>query len=269
MGAFLAECLRSEGVDVRTSVGMERVVSGAHGRTVHLTDGGEVACDRILVATGRRPSTADLGLDTVGVEVDERGHVVVDDLMRTTGDRVFAAGDVTGQMPFTHVAAHQARLVVTNAMFRARRRVRYEHIPWVTFTDPEIARVGLDAAAAFERWGDRATVQRYDYADLDRAVTHASARGWAELVGDPKRRLVGATVVGDSAGESIAELTAWIVNGGRIDDVSTTVHAYPTFSEGPSRAADDVIRARYFDPRLTRVTSRVLGALRRLDAPRG
>jgi hypothetical protein len=220
------------------------------GWAVQLDDGSAAGFDRILVAVGRRPNTSDLGLDLVGVETDDRSHVAVDDLLRTTDDHIYAAGDVTGKMPFTHVAAHQARLVVTNAMLRTRRRAAYDHIPWVTFTDPEIARVGLDAAAAGERWGDRAVVQRYDYANLDRAVTQADNRGWAELVGDPKRRLVGATVVGSAAGESIAELTAWIVNGARIDDVSTTVHAYPTLAEGPSRAADDVLRARYFDPRL-------------------
>jgi pyruvate/2-oxoglutarate dehydrogenase complex dihydrolipoamide dehydrogenase (E3) component len=247
----------------------QSVSAQATGWLLELDDGSVVGFDRILVATGRRPNTADLGLESVGVEVDERGYVVVDDRMATTGDHVYAAGDVTGQMPFTHVAAHQARLVVTNAMLRSRRSAKYERIPWVTFTDPEIARVGLDAVAARERWGDDAVVQRYGYAHLDRAVTQAANRGWAELVGDPKRRLVGATVVGEAAGESIAELTAWIVSGAKIDAVSTTVHPYPTFSEGPSRAADDVLRARYFDPRLTRVTARLLQVLRSIDRPRG
>lgn len=135
--------------------------------------------------------------------------MIVDDLLRTTGDRIYVAGDFTGRMPFTHVAAYEARLVVTSAMFRARRSARY------------------------------------DLTELDRAVMHASNRGWTELVGDPRRRLVGATIV------------------------STTVHAYPTFAEGPSRAADDVLRSRYFNPRLTRFTAKLLGVLRRLDAPRG
>ncbi|MEZ5411074.1 MAG: FAD-dependent oxidoreductase [Acidimicrobiales bacterium] len=272
VGEFLAGVLHSEGVDVRVGA-RARSVTGAGVGTAGsgvlvLGDGAEVAFDRILVAVGRRPATADLGLDTVGVELDERGHVVVDERMATTGSRIFAAGDVTGVMPFTPVAAHHARIVVTNALFRARRRAEHDRIPWVTFTSPEIARVGIDADAARQRWGDRAVVQRYDYAGLDRAVTHGANRGWAELVGDPRRRLVGATVVGEAAGESIAELTAWITTGRRIDDLSTTVHAYPTFAEGPSRAADDVLRARWFNPRVTRITSRLLAVLRRLDVPR-
>jgi pyruvate/2-oxoglutarate dehydrogenase complex dihydrolipoamide dehydrogenase (E3) component len=272
VGEFLATRLAAEGVDVRTGVRADSVAGPAvdgdeSGGTVHLDDGTDVDFDALLVAVGRRPSTSDLGLGTVGVDLDGVGNVVVDDMMRTTADRIYAAGDVTGQMPFTHVAAHEARVVVTNAMFRARRSVDYDQIPWVTFTDPEVARVGLDARAARERWGRSALVQRYDYAELDRAVTDRSREGWVELVGDPKRRLVGATIVGRAAGESIAELVAWIVAGRKVDAISTTSHAYPTFSEGQSRAADNVLRARYFGPRLRRVTQPLLRLLRRIDAP--
>ncbi|MEO5843044.1 MAG: FAD-dependent oxidoreductase [Acidimicrobiales bacterium] len=224
--------------------------------------------DRILVSVGRRPSTADLGLESVGVEIDERGYVIVDDHLRTSASAIFAAGDVTGAMPFTHVAAYQARIVDTNALFAMRRKASYTNIPSVTFTDPEIARVGLDAAAARERWGDRALVQRFDYATLDRAIAHGDASGFAELIGDPKGRLVGATVVSTAAGESIAELTAWIATGAKIATISQTVHAYPTFSEGPSRAADDVLRAKYFSPKMRRVIRPVLSLLRFLDRMR-
>ena len=267
VGEFLADSLKAEGVDVRTGVRAESVTETETGWELQLRDGVAVGFDQILVAVGRRPNTENLGLERVGVNTDERGYVVVDSRMATAGDHIYAAGDVTGKMPFTHVAAYQARLVVTNAMLRSRRTTNYDKIPWVTFTDPEIARVGLDAGAARQRWGSKAVIQRYNYDQLDRAVTHGTNRGWAELVGDPKRRLVGATVVGQAAGESIAELTAWIANGSKIDAVSTTVHAYPTFAEGPSRAADDVLRARYFNPRLTRITSKVLGILRRIDKP--
>lgn len=272
VGALLADVLGSEGVDVRAGVLARAVGQGDVGTAgagvLVLDDGTDVPFDRILVAVGRRPATAGLGLDTVGVDLDGQGQVVVDDRLATTGNRIFAAGDVTGAMPFTPVAAYHARLVVTNALFRARRRADHDRIPWVTFTSPEVARVGIDADTAGRRWGERAVVQRYDYAALDRAVTHAANRGWAELVADPRRRLVGATVVGEAAGESIAELTAWITAGSRIDDISTTVHAYPTFAEGPSRAADDVLRARWFGPRVTRVTRPLLAVLRRLDVPR-
>lgn len=268
VGRFLGRCLADEGVTVHTGVRATSVEPDGVGAWVLTLDNGStIGFDHILVATGRTPNTAELGLDEVGVELDDRGYVVVDSRLATTADHIYAAGDVTGAMPFTHVAAHHARLVVTNAMLRTRRGVDYDKIPWVTFTDPEIARIGLDGKKARQRWGRRAVVQRYDYANLDRAITQGANRGWAELVGDPKRRLVGATVVGQAAGESIAELAAWIAGGARIDSVSTTVHAYPTFAEGASRAADDVMRARYFNPRLTGFTSKLLTVLRRLDHP--
>ena len=267
VGQFLAQQLGLEGVDVKVGQKAESVEPAVGGWNLKLSDQSKIGFDRILVAVGRKPHTDDLGLSQVGVEIDDSGHLIVNNQMATTGDHIYGAGDVTGKMPFTHVAAHQARLVVTNAMLRTRRSVNYDQLPWVTFTDPEIARVGLDAATARQRWGEKAVIQRYDYGELDRAVAHSSNRGWAELIGDPKRRLVGATVVGEAAGESIAELTAWITNGSKIDAVSTTVHAYPTFAEGPSRAADDVLRARYFAPRLTRVTSKLLAVLRRIDIP--
>jgi pyruvate/2-oxoglutarate dehydrogenase complex dihydrolipoamide dehydrogenase (E3) component len=273
VGHLIADRLQSEGIGVlvgSTALRVERVASGDGYRMV-VDQGGathDVFFDRILVSVGRRPTTADLGLERVGVEVDERGYVAVDGRLRTTSPDVYAAGDVTGVMAFTHVAAYQARVAVTNALFRLRRRACYDHIPSVTFTDPEVARVGFDAGTARERWGDRAIVQRFDYTGLDRAITHGDPIGYAELVGDPKGRLVGATVVGQAAGETIAELTAWLATSAKIATISQTVHAYPTFSEGPSRAADDVLRAKYFSPRMRRITRPVLALLRRLDRPR-
>ena len=273
VGQHLAQVLEAEGIMVRTATTATRVDAAVDGDGYMLgieSKGitAQVAFDRILVSVGRRPSTADLGLETVGVELNPLGHVSVDDHLRTSSHTVFAAGDVTDAMPFTHVAAYQARIVVTNALFAMRRKASYTNIPSVTFTDPEIARVGLDAIAARERWGAKALVQRFDYATLDRAIAHGDANGFAELVGDPRGRLVGATVVSIAAGESIAELTAWIVTGAKIPTISQTVHAYPTFSEGPSRAADDVLRAKYFSPQMRRIIRPALTLLRVRDRMR-
>jgi pyruvate/2-oxoglutarate dehydrogenase complex dihydrolipoamide dehydrogenase (E3) component len=273
VGELLARVLEAEDVSVRTATVATRVETAAEGdgfvlHTDHGGTAGQVAFDQILVSVGRRPSTSDLGLESVGVHLDPRGYVAVDEHLRTSASDIFAAGDVTGTMAFTHVAAYQARTVVTNALFAMRRKASYANIPSVTFTDPEIARVGLDAAAARERWGDQALVQRFDYATLDRAIAHGDTTGFAELVGDPKGRLVGATVIGTAAGESIAELTAWIATGSKIATISQTVHAYPTFSEGPSRAADDVLRAKYFSPKMRRLIRPVLAVFRGLDRVR-
>jgi len=245
------------------------VADHGDGRAVRLSDGTEVPFDRLLVATGRTPNTADLGLESLAVERDTRGFVKVDDTMATTGDHIYAAGDVVGKMLFTHAAANEARLVVTNALFGLRRKVNYETMPWVTFTDPQVARVGIDRVEAKRRWGSKALIARYELTNLDRAITDGETQGWVELIGDSSRRLRGATIVGHSAGETIAEMTAWVTSGAKVDAISTTVHAYPTFAEGPSRAADDVLRARYFNPRLTVFTKGLLRAMRAIDGVAG
>jgi pyruvate/2-oxoglutarate dehydrogenase complex dihydrolipoamide dehydrogenase (E3) component len=262
--ARIEERLDADGVDVRTGVSAESVVDGR----LQLSTGESVDFDRILLAVGRRARTADLGLETVGVRTDEKGAVLVDERLRSTAPRVFAVGDVTGALPFTHVAAYHARIATVNALLGGRGRVSYDAVPWVIFTDPEVARVGLTEAAARKRWGDAAAVTSFEYAELDRAITAGEAYGFAKLVGDSKGRLVGATVCAPAGGEAIAELAAWIAQGRRLDDVSRTVHAYPTFAEGPARAADAHLRARLLGSRTRTFARPALAALRAIDALR-
>jgi pyruvate/2-oxoglutarate dehydrogenase complex dihydrolipoamide dehydrogenase (E3) component len=219
-----------------------------------------------VLGAGRAPSTSDLGLEAAGVVTDARGHVGVDGRLRTSARHIYAVGDVTGAMAFTHVAAYHARVATVNALFAARRRVEYGAVPRVCFTDPPVARVGLTAAQAQARWGDT-TVTSFDYAELDRAITDGRTEGFATLIGDPKGRLVGATIAAAGAAESIAELTAWIALGAKLDRVSQTVHAYPTLSEGPSRVADERLRARYATPRVQYLARGALRALAAVDRP--
>jgi pyruvate/2-oxoglutarate dehydrogenase complex dihydrolipoamide dehydrogenase (E3) component len=233
-------------------------------------DGGEqrIEFDRILVAAGRSPETDGLGLETVGVELDDRGGVKVDDRLATTARHIYAAGDAVTALPFTHVAGYHGRTVVANALFHTRARVSYDAVPWSTFTDPEVGRVGMTEEQARERFGDDAVAVTHDYAHNDRAITAGETAGFAKLVGDGKGRLVGATVAAAHGGESIAELAAWVRVGRKIDDVSQTVHAYPTFSEGQARAADDYLRLKYLNPKVRRFTKPALAVLRRVDRAR-
>ena len=164
-------------------------------------------------------------------------------------------------MPFTHVAAHHARVATVNALFGTGRRID-ETIPSVVFTDPEVARVGLTVEGARDRWGDRARIARYDYAKLDRAITDGEAYGFTTLIADPRGRLVGATVAAPGGGEAIAELTARVRDGAKIDSVSQTVHAYPTLAEGPSRAVDGFLVERYGSRRWRRLAGLALRARR-------
>lgn len=278
--ALIAERFRAEGIDVRLGARVERVeaaAAGVHdaaggaaqggGRLV-LAGGDGVDFDSLLVATGRRPDTGRLGLEAVGVATRADGAVVVDERLRTTGDRIFAAGDATGALPFTHVAAHHARVALANALFRARAKVDHRAIPWVTFTAPEVGRVGLREVEARERHGDGVVVQRFDYDGLDRAVTAGETTGFAKLVADRRGRLLGATVAAPAGGEAVAELAALVAARRRLHELSRAVHAYPTFAEGPVRAADDYLRARYLSPRVRALARPALALLRRLDRPR-
>jgi pyruvate/2-oxoglutarate dehydrogenase complex dihydrolipoamide dehydrogenase (E3) component len=264
---LIAERLRADGVDLRLTARPLRV----EGSTLVVDLGGEeqrIEFDRILVAAGRRPETDGLGLDSVGVELDRDGGVRVDERLMTTAKGIYAAGDAVDALPFTHVAGYHGRTVVANALFHTRTKVSYESVPWATFTDPEVGRVGLTEQQARERFGDHTTAVTHDYAHNDRAITAGEAYGFAKLVGDGKGRLVGATVAAPHGGESIAELAAWVRAGRKIDDVSQTVHAYPTFSEGQARAADDYLREKFLTPRVRRFTKPALALLRRVDRRR-
>jgi len=279
--ALVARRLGEEGVDVRLGARATLVERGQ----VHLeADGGgngdrasgapaqpgasSVPFDRILVAAGRRPDTAGLGLEAVGVEVDRNSAVRVDRRLRTSARGVYAAGDVTGELAFTHVAAYHARIAVANALFGLPQRVDYRAVPWVTFTDPEVARVGLSEADARERWGRRTQVARYPYAELDRAIVAGETEGFAKLVSDPRGRLVGATVAATSGGEAVGELAARIASGGTVVGLSQAVHAYPTFAEGAVRAAEDRALRRWTAPPARALTRSALGVLRILDRMR-
>jgi pyruvate/2-oxoglutarate dehydrogenase complex dihydrolipoamide dehydrogenase (E3) component len=259
--ALIAERLSAEGVRVRTGVRLAAV----EGDRAVLEGGEALPFDRLLVATGRTPAIDGVGLDVAGVQTSDEG-VRVDARLRTTNPAVYAGGDVTGLLPFTHVAAFHARVAVPNALFGARRTAGHAAVPWVTFTDPEVGRVGLTEAQARERWGGRVKVAESDVADLDRAITAGEAHGFAKLVGDPRGRLVGATVAAPAGGEAIAELAARVAQGGSIGDVSTAVHAYPTFAEGPARAADEHLRRTLLGPRTRMVARPALAVLRRLAA---
>jgi pyruvate/2-oxoglutarate dehydrogenase complex dihydrolipoamide dehydrogenase (E3) component len=269
VGRSLAGALTAEGVAVSLGAPATRVQPVGDGAGVLMAGERRIEYDRLLVALGRRPARDGIGLENVDVEVDERGFVKVDKRMRTTGDHIWAAGDAVGRECFTHVAGHQGLTAMANALFRAQRRFDYSAVPRVTFTDPEVANIGLTAAEARQRLGRDPLVLRHDYAESDRALTAGRARGFAKLVVERRRgRLLGATVVGPAAGESIAELAAVVRRGGTAADLSQAIHAYPTYTEGPARAAEEWWTHRYLNPRGRRLLRPALALLRAIDRPR-
>ncbi|MGW0825390.1 dihydrolipoyl dehydrogenase family protein [Streptomyces sp. NPDC002845] len=226
------ERLEAEGVTVLTGYRAEKVADG----TLY-GPGGAVPHDALLAVTGRRANTTGLGLKAAGVRSDERGHVRVDDRLRTSNRRIYAAGDVTGTSAFTHLGGVQGGAAATDALLGVRRRIDYTAVPWVTFTDPEVARVGLTTEEAHARYGEKARVHTLEHDRVDRAVADGRTGGFTTLVLDLRGRIAGATVVAPRAGETIAHLATAVRLGWTPSRYAKTVHPYPTYADGPWHAA--------------------------------
>lgn len=258
----LTEVLRREGVEVRTGTSAKAVRAEGARKVVTLSGPqGEQAleADEVLVAAGRRANTQGLGLERAGVEVDGRGDVVVDRRLGTSRRHIWACGDVTGLYRFTHMAEYQARVAVSNLLFPVGLRADYSAVPWTTFTDPELAHVGLTEAQARDHHGDAARTYVHRFADVDRAEAEGETEGMVKLVTDRRGRLLGAHILGANAGELLAELTTAVRLRLKVTDVAKTIHVYPTLSVGVKQAAE-----RYYESVLgAGVTGRVLRWLAR------
>jgi len=247
IAAVVARRLEREGIRLLLGARATAVRMDAGARVVTVsTAAGEVElrAAELLVATGRRPNVEEMGLEAIGVEVTEKG-VTVDGSLRTSAHNVWAAGDVVGPYRFTHVADYQARIAAPNALFPLRRKVDYRVVPWCTYTDPEVARVGMTEAEARAEWGEKAAVYRYDHDSLDRALCDGEPDGLTKVVLDPKGRLVGAHVVGPRAGETIHEAVLAVRQRLKLSELSGMIHVYPTYPESLKRAADAFLRAKY------------------------
>lgn len=255
--AVVQVAMEADGVEVLLGHRLA-TVSGTRtgGEVVLQNDNGErrVPYDALLVAVGRTPRTSDIGLDAAGVELDDHGSVVVDAMLRTTNDRVWAAGDLTGHPQFTHLAGVHGSLAASNAVLGLRRTVDTDAVPRVTFTDPEVAAVG--APTWSEDGTAPATVTR-QYADVDRAVTERSTAGFARLALGSRHRVVGATVVAPRAGEALAELTLAVREGLATGALSSTIHAYPTYADGPWNAAIGDTQERLKHPAVRALTTTI------------
>ena len=257
--AIVEGALRREGVRLELRAKLVRVQSGPTGKTiVYERDGKEERAegDEILVAAGRAPNVDGLGLEQAGVAFTKKG-VQVDDHLRTTNPRVLAVGDVASRYQFTHAADALARIALQNALFFGRKRESALVVPWCTYTDPEVAHVGLYEHEAKERGIAVETITvRLD--DVDRAVLDGETEGFARVHVGPKGRLLGATLVARHAGESIGELSLAITAGLSMADLAKTIHPYPTQAEAWKRAADEWNRKR-LTPRAKRFLSAVIG----------
>jgi pyruvate/2-oxoglutarate dehydrogenase complex dihydrolipoamide dehydrogenase (E3) component/uncharacterized membrane protein YdjX (TVP38/TMEM64 family) len=236
------------GVDVRidTKAQAFRLIDGdKHLIADHDGESIDIVFDQVLVAVGRAANIDGYGVEEVGIEVSDRRTIAVNDYMQTNYPNIFACGDVAGPYQFTHTAAHTAWYASVNALFgRLRKfRVDYSVIPWATFTDPEVARVGLNETEAKER-NIAYELTTYGIDDLDRAIADESAQGLVKVLTVPgKDKILGATIVGEHAGDLIVEFILAMRHGIGLNKILGTIHIYPTWAEANKYAAGNWKRA--------------------------
>jgi len=190
----------------------------------------------LLLATGRKPNVENLGLKDAGIEYTDRG-ISVDARLRTSNKKVFAIGDITGGLQFTHMAGYDAGIVIRNALFRLPAKVDHSAVPWVTYTNPELAQVGLTEKAAREQYGDDIRVLTWDYAENDRARAEAETEGFIKVITKPNGRILGAAIVGRQAGELIGVWSLAISKKMKIGAIAGMIAPYPTLGELSKRVA--------------------------------
>jgi pyruvate/2-oxoglutarate dehydrogenase complex dihydrolipoamide dehydrogenase (E3) component len=240
MTALLLGLIRAEGVEVREGTLVERVEPLMQGVRVHLKASGGQGADyvdasHLLVAAGRRPNIADLNLAAAGIKSGKAG-IEVDRGLRTTNKKVFAIGDVAGGLQFTHVANYHAGIVIRRALFRLPAKAYTRHVPWVTYTEPELAHVGLSEPEALAQ-NIKILVLRWPFHENDRAQAERETAGHVKVVTDPKGRILGATILGAQAGELIQMWSLAIAQGLNIKAMTAWVSPYPTLSEVNKRVA--------------------------------
>ena len=244
LAAVVVGRLRAEGVEVREGVAATQVERGAGAVTVHLADGASVRGSHLLVAVGRRANVVDLGLETAGVPFTAQGVTVGPELRSPGNRRVYAVGDAAGGMQFTHVAGYHAGIVVRQAVLGLPARASTHHIPRVTYTDPELAQVGLTEAEARAAHGDRVEVLRIPFAGNDRAQAEGRTEGLLKVM-VLRGRPIGAGIAGPHAGELIGVWALALSARLKLSQIAGSVMPYPTLGETAKRAA-----GAYFSPRL-------------------
>lgn len=242
--ALVRASLEADGIRVLEGQGSARAGTVAGAARITTANGSTADGDVVLIATGRTPRTAGLGLELLGVNLDSKGHVLTDDRMRTSNPRMWAAGDVTAHQQFTHLAGVHASVAASNAVLGVRRRVT-STVPRVTFTSPEVAAVGRTTADGGTS-GKTASVRvrTVHHTHADRAITEGRTDGFTRLVVDRSGKILGGTIVGPRAGESLAELALAVQKGMTTSDIAGTTHAYPTYSDGVWNAALADVRER-------------------------
>ncbi|HEY9762608.1 MAG TPA: FAD-dependent oxidoreductase [Trichocoleus sp.] len=255
--------MEAEGVRILTHTRAERVdvIDGKK----HVWAGDqEVVVDEILLSTGQVPNVEFLNLEAAGVEIGKKG-ITVNAKLQTTNPRIYAAGDVIGGYQFTHVAGSEAAVALQNALLFPFKKMNYRVIPWATFTDPELARVGLTEAEAREQYGDDICVLKQEFAEVDRALAEAAGYGFAKVITRSNGEILGAHIVGPAAGEVIHEVVLAMSQKLKVSTLRM-IHIYPTLTEVNSKAALQLTKQKYAkNSRLQSILTKVFEVLRSLS----
>ncbi len=264
LAAIVKNRLTGEGIDLREGAKVQRVEKTDGGvRVVYEKDGTESTVEgtHLLVAVGRQPNVASLDLEKAGIEYSQRG-IKTDDRLRTTNRRAFAIGDVAGGLQFTHVAGYHAGIVIRNALFKLPAKADHSAVPWVTYTDPEMAHVGLTEADARKAHGDSIKVLRWGFDENDRARAERRTEGMAKVIADKAGTILGASIAGVNAGELLGP---WILAVGQKQKIGTMaqfIAPYPTLTEVSKRAAGAYYTPTLYSPRarfVVRLLMRLFG----------
>ncbi|UCH75080.1 MAG: FAD-dependent oxidoreductase [Rhodospirillales bacterium] len=245
----------AEGIAIREKIEIQALAKEDGGITATIKKDGAtetIEGSHLLVAAGRTVNVDGLGLDAAGIEYSPKG-IAVDARLRTSNRRVFAIGDVAGGYQFTHVAGYHAGIVLRNALFWLPAKADHAAVPWVTYTDPELAQVGLTDLQAKERLGDGINVLRWPFSENDRARAEHVADGFAKIVTDRKGRVRGATIVGPHAGELILPWVLAVSTRQKIGRMAGVIAPYPTLSEVGKRAAGSYYAPKLFSERTRKI----------------
>ena len=258
MAAVALEALRAEGIVIEEDALASEIRGKAGAIEVETKNGRVIKGSHLLLAVGRKANTDKLDLEKAGIEPTQMG-IKVDDSLRTTNRKVYAIGDVAGGLQFTHVAGYHAGVIIRSMLLGLPSKAKTNHIPWATYTDPELAQVGLTEAEAQKMHGDKVEVVRFPYHHNDRAIAERKTKGLIKVM-VVKGRPVGASIVGYQAGELINLWALALANGMKMSQIAAMVAPYPTIGEINKRAA-----GAYFSPRLfeSDMVKRVVGFVQR------
>lgn len=252
LAKVVLDTLKDEGVEIAEDAMAAEIRGQAGAIEVEVKDGRVFKGSHLLMAVGRKSNTDKLNLDAAGIKTTRIG-IEVDASMRTSNRKIYAIGDVAGGLQFTHVAGYHAGVIIRSMLFGLPSKAKTSHIPWATYTDPELSQVGLTEAQARDAHGDKLEVIRFDYHHNDRAIAERKTKGFIKLM-VVKGRPVGASIVGYQAGELINLWALVLANNMKMSQVAAMVAPYPTIGEVNKRAAGAYYTPRLFDnPTVKRV----------------